>query len=62
MYTSTLLAIAGIGPFELAVVSLVALLLFGSRLPAAMRSLGSGIKEFKNGLTGIENQVEEAGS
>ena len=31
------------------------LLLFGSRLPKVMRSLGEGIVEFKRGVQGIED-------
>jgi sec-independent protein translocase protein TatA len=34
----------------LLVIALIAMLLFGHRLPSAMRSLGSGISEFKKGL------------
>jgi TatA/E family protein of Tat protein translocase len=37
----------GFGPSELILFSVVALLLFGKRLPGAMRSLGEGIREFK---------------
>jgi len=33
----------------------VILLLFGSRLPKVMRSLGEGIVEFKRGVQGIED-------
>jgi sec-independent protein translocase protein TatA len=48
-------AIFGLGPMELAIVGLVVLLLFGSRLPSVMRSLGTGIVEFKKGVKGIED-------
>jgi sec-independent protein translocase protein TatA len=34
----------------------VVLLLFGSRLPKVMRSLGEGIVEFKRGVQGIEDE------
>jgi sec-independent protein translocase protein TatA len=32
----------------------IILLLFGTRLPKVMRSLGEGIVEFKRGVQGIE--------
>lgn len=38
------------GGWEWIVILLVVLLLFGNRLPAMARSLGSGITEFKKGL------------
>jgi len=38
-----------IGPWQIAIVVLVVLLLFGGKkIPELMRGLGSGIKEFKN--------------
>ncbi len=42
----------GLGGMELLAVALVALLLFGNRLPSVMRSLGIGITEFKKGIRG----------
>jgi sec-independent protein translocase protein TatA len=42
-----------IGPLELVVILVVVLLLFGAkRLPELGRSLGSGMKEFKDSVTG----------
>jgi sec-independent protein translocase protein TatA len=42
-----------IGPTELIVVLVIALIILGpKRLPAAGRSLGQGIREFKGSLTG----------
>lgn len=38
-----------IGPLELIIVGVIVLLLFGSRLPNVMRSLGQSITEFKKG-------------
>ena len=49
------------GPTELIVVLVILLLLFGHRLPSVMRSLGSGIVEFKKGVKGIEDDIEDAG-
>ena len=43
-----------IGPTELIVVLVIALLILGpKRLPAAGRSLGQGLKEFKDGISGL---------
>jgi len=50
----------GIGPYEFALVGLLAVLLFGKRLPEVARSLGKGVMEFKKGLQGIEEEIEEA--
>ena len=48
-------AFMGLGTLELVIVGLVILVLFGSRLPKVMRSLGQGIVEFKRGVQGIED-------
>ena len=62
MVLSPSLAIMGLGPVELVIVAAVILLLFGSRLPKVMRSLGQGIVEFKRGVQGIEDDgPREAG-
>ena len=59
---STLFAfIAGMpGPMELIIVLAILLLLFGNRLPSVMRSLGRGVVEFKRGVQGIDEEIEEA--
>ena len=48
----------GIGPSELVVVCLVALLLFGSRVPSVMRSLGKGISEFKQAMNDVTKDID----
>ena len=48
------------GPTEWIIVLVVALLLFGRRLPEVMRNLGKGIVEFKRGVRGIEDEVNTA--
>ena len=43
----------GIGPMELIVVLIVALIVFGpKKLPDLGRSLGTGMREFKSSITG----------
>jgi sec-independent protein translocase protein TatA len=44
----------GLGPMELIIVAGIVLLLFGTRLPRVMRSLGEGIVEFKRGINPSE--------
>lgn len=52
----------GIGTTELLVIAILTLILFGNRLPSVMRSLGRGIVEFKKGIQGIEEDVENGSS
>ena len=48
-----------IGPTEIMLLLLLALILFGARkLPELGRSLGKGIVEFKKGVKGLEDDVE----
>jgi len=48
------------GGIEWIVILVVALLIFGKRLPEVMRSMGRGIVEFKKGVKGVEDDVEDA--
>lgn len=43
---------------EIIIILVIALLLFGKRLPEVSRSLGKGIVEFKKGIKGIEDDIE----
>jgi len=47
-------------PIQLIVVGVIALLLFGNRLPEVMRSLGKGITEFKKGMHGLDEDSTRA--
>lgn len=45
--------ISGVGPTELAIVLVIALVFLGTkRLPDAGRALGNGMREFKDGISG----------
>ncbi len=51
----------GLGPTEIIVILLIALLLFGpSRIAGVGRGLGDGIRSFKDGLRGMGEAREEA--
>jgi sec-independent protein translocase protein TatA len=50
MTLPTLAFIGTPGPFELCIIGGIVLLLFGNRLPGAMRSMGRSITEFKSGM------------
>jgi len=45
---------------EILVIGGIILLLFGTRIPTLMRSLGRGVVEFKKGVQGIDE--EQAGT
>lgn len=47
----------GVG--ELIVIGVVAVLLFGSKLPEVARSLGSSYQQFRKGLTDIQTSIKE---
>ena len=48
-----------IGPAEILVILVVALLVFGPRkLPELGKSLGAGIREFRRGTAGLKEELE----
>jgi len=54
-------AMGNIGAPEIVLLLLVALLLFGAkRLPEIGRSLGSGMREFKDSVTGVKTDIHDA--
>jgi sec-independent protein translocase protein TatA len=52
----------GIGVPEMIVIGIIALLLFGKRLPEVARSLGKGITEFKKGLRDVDSDTDRSSS
>jgi len=56
----TLAFIGGISPIQLTILLLIGLLLFGRRLPEVGRGLGKSIVEFRKGIQGIEDEIEDA--
>lgn len=53
------LLIMGIGMQELIVIVLILLLLFGGKkIPELMKGLGKGVKNFKDGVNGVEEDLK----
>ncbi len=50
----------GVGPPELLIIGVVAVLLFGKRLPEVARSLGASYNEFRRGLHDIQSEMNQA--
>lgn len=49
-----------VGPLELAIVLIIALVIFGpKRLPELGKSLGNGLREFKNSVSGSGDRDDE---
>lgn len=62
MSNTTLAFLGHLGPWEIIIILVIALLIFGKRLPEVGKSLGKGIVEFKKGLHGVEDEIENAGT
>lgn len=55
----TTLLLLGLGMQEIILIALVILLLFGGRkIPELMKGLGKGVKSFKDGMNGIEEDTD----
>lgn len=59
MLDSMTLALGMPGGWEWMVLLVIGLLVFGKNLPSVGKSLGKGIVEFKKGLKGIEDEVDQ---
>jgi sec-independent protein translocase protein TatA len=59
-FRSTFARMPNIGPLELAILLLIVLVIFGpKRLPGLGRQLGSGMREFKDSITGKDKDDDE---
>lgn len=55
-----LLFIGGIGWGEILVIALIVLLFFGGKkIPEMMKGLGKGVKSFKDGMNGADDDKKE---
>lgn len=62
MQNGLLLGIMGLGMQELVIIGIVAVLLFGKKLPDVAKSLGNSYREFRRGLSDMQSSVESATS
>lgn len=49
-----------LSPSTLLIIGVIAVLLFGERLPEVARSVGKGLMEFKKGIRNLQDEVEGA--
>ena len=57
--TLGILLIFGLGTQEIMLIALIVLLLFGgSKIPELMKGIGKGVKSFKDGMSGIEEELK----
>ena len=49
-----------LSPSTMLILGVIAVLLFGERLPEVARSVGKGLMEFKKGIRSIQDDVEGA--
>lgn len=63
LLTLPMLFLGGLGPWEIGLIVLAILLLFGAkRIPELARGLGRGIREFKDASREIKREIDEAAS
>ena len=56
-----ILPLGVIGPWQWVIIALVIILLFGGKkIPELMRGLGKGVKEYKNAVNSVEDEIKSA--
>ena len=57
---SKLLLFGTLGATEIVIIALIVLLLFGGRkIPELMKGIGKGVRSFRDGVKGIEEDIKE---
>ena len=60
MLSSELLLFGGLGGWEICLVLLVVILLFGAKkIPELAKGLGKGIREFKDATQDVKKEIDE---
>lgn len=55
----TTLLFLGLGMQEIILIAIIVLLLFGGRkIPELMKGLGKGVKSFKDGVNGLDDETD----
>ena len=56
----SLLFLGSLGMTEIIIIALIVLLLFGGKkIPELMKGIGKGVKSFKDGVKGIEEEINK---
>jgi sec-independent protein translocase protein TatA len=54
-----LLFIGNLGTGEIVIIAIIVLLLFGGKkIPELMKGIGKGVKNFKDGVKGLEDDIK----
>ena len=54
-----LLIIGNLGTGEIIIIAIIVLLLFGGKkIPELMKGIGKGVKNFKDGVKGLEDDIK----
>jgi len=55
---NTLLFLGNLGTPEIIIIAIIVLLLFGGKkIPELMKGIGKGVRNFKDGVKGIEDDI-----
>ena len=60
-FMNHLLFLGSIGATEIIIIALIVVLLFGGKkIPELMKGIGKGVKSFKDGVKGVEDEINSS--